>query len=390
MKKIFFGVIFIIFFIGCSNKNIDLEEYSHTIYTPINVPDACKAEYQKLLQPPKVAVLKFTNNSNFGVAKITNLNNSSNIGATLGISQFGIGAGAHQHSKRNIVNRVVDPKLDKAIISSFESVLTSIGSVQVYSREDLQKIINEQKLQQSGLFDDKTIVKLGKLIGVEYIITGSIDAISFDTTNYSPLAQLTSLLLLQTNTKTKNKLIGITGVNLAAKALSGTKIKTTMTFKIIDVKTGEILFSKQITKSSEIASTHPTYSQIIGAVKYNIINGLKTTKADLSQFFTPKGYILQVKANKDYDNVIAQINLGYKDGIKAGDTFKIYKLNTFINPITHKTMCDIYFMNTKLVISPNQLQAHRAWSKVKGDDIKKVKPGDIIEKIKPKKSFFSF
>ena len=385
MIKIIFTTIIAIFFIGCGNTtpNIDINNYSHTIYTPINIPSACQTEYKNLLNPPTVAIMKFTNNSNFGVAKITNVNHAYNASAQLGVTPFGIGAGAHKHDNKNIVNRVVDPKLDKAIISSFEAVLTSMGGIKVYAREDLKKIINEQKLQQSGLFDSNTLVKLGKLAGVKYIITGSIDAINFESSDYSSLAKLTSLILLQSNTKTKNKLLGVAGVNLASKALSGTKVSTTITFKILDVTTAQILFSKQITQSTTINNgKNPTYSQLIGAVKYDIIHSLKKVKPDLYKFFAPKGYILQVKADKHFDNAIAQINLGYKDGIKAGNIFKIYQFNSFIDPITHKTLCDTSFMDVNLIISKNQLQDHRAWGTLNGNDIKKVRPGNIIKRVK--------
>lgn len=46
----------------------------------------------------------------------------------------------------------------------------------VVSRNDLNKIIAEQKLQNSGLVDDKDIVKVGELIGAQAIISGHVSA----------------------------------------------------------------------------------------------------------------------------------------------------------------------------------------------------------------------
>jgi len=44
----------------------------------------------------------------------------------------------------------------------------------VVSRNDFNKIIAEQKLQNSGLVDDKDIVKVGALIGAQAIISGNV------------------------------------------------------------------------------------------------------------------------------------------------------------------------------------------------------------------------
>lgn len=44
----------------------------------------------------------------------------------------------------------------------------------VVSRSDFSKIIAEQKLQNSGLVDDKDIVKVGQLIGAQAIVSGNV------------------------------------------------------------------------------------------------------------------------------------------------------------------------------------------------------------------------
>jgi TolB-like protein len=44
----------------------------------------------------------------------------------------------------------------------------------VYERISLNKIIEEQKLEMSGIIDDKTIAAVGKMHGVEAIVTGSV------------------------------------------------------------------------------------------------------------------------------------------------------------------------------------------------------------------------
>jgi len=51
--------------------------------------------------------------------------------------------------------------------------LEEIGIFNIVDRERLNDIISEQSLQYSGLVDQKTAVRLGKLVASQYILTGS-------------------------------------------------------------------------------------------------------------------------------------------------------------------------------------------------------------------------
>jgi len=46
----------------------------------------------------------------------------------------------------------------------------------VISRDDLQKIIAQQKFQNSGLVDEKTAVKLGEIVGAQALISGRVSS----------------------------------------------------------------------------------------------------------------------------------------------------------------------------------------------------------------------
>jgi len=373
-------------FTGCGTQ-INLNQYSTRINTPINIPPACRNIYNSLLQPPKVAIMRFNNNSNFGVATISN--KSSNKRNYVGISFVSIGVSKHSNSSNT--KRVVDPKLDKAITSSLESMLASLGGVDVYSREDLYKVIKEQKLQQSGLFDENSLVKLGKLTGVRYIITGSIDGVIQEYKDYTSMAKLASAVTAHNSNKKHidKTLLKIYAMNISAQALSGMKITTMMTFKVIDIETGKILFSKSVKESKNIGNfKHPTYSQIIGAIKYDIIQGLQKIKPSFSQFFAPQGYILQVRTDKKHKNFIAQINLGSKDHIKPEQQFNVYQLSQIIDPVTRKATCDKSTMDVTLTISKNQLQAHRSWATADGNDAVNLRPGQIVKRKTLKNSIF--
>jgi len=52
------------------------------------------------------------------------------------------------------------------------------------SRDDIQRVLHEQKLQDSGLLDESTAVELGNLLGAQALITGSISDKSSSDSRY--------------------------------------------------------------------------------------------------------------------------------------------------------------------------------------------------------------
>ena len=56
--------------------------------------------------------------------------------------------------------------------------IVKLKKFKVIDRESLQKVLEEQKLQTSGVVDPETAKKLGKILGVEAIITGSLTNMS--------------------------------------------------------------------------------------------------------------------------------------------------------------------------------------------------------------------
>ena len=248
-----------------TNNNVRSNIINTTIKIfKIIVPNICKSQYNMLSSKPRVAVLRWSNNSNFAKARVSDKHSNNKGAAGLLVGSNGVGAGFVHTNNTNYTNRIVDPKLDKAITSVIEGMLAQMGVVSVYARSDLDKLIKEQKLEHSGLFDDSTITKLGKLSGVQYIITGSIDAVS---QKYRDYAAITGLLTSATKTKDDKTLLAKVALNIGAIAASGMTITTTMTFKVIDTTTGKIVFSKQLTQSTNIGSyPHPSYTQIIGAI----------------------------------------------------------------------------------------------------------------------------
>lgn len=102
------------------------------------------------------------------------------------------------------------------ITDRFTTELIAISKFDVVERGQLGKVIEEQKLSLSGLLDDKTRKELGNLLGVDALFLGSAETTS--TPYYVGGTELT-----------------------VAKA--GVYYHTTMSIRLVDIETGDILIS---------------------------------------------------------------------------------------------------------------------------------------------------
>ena len=105
--------------------------------------------------------------------------------------------------------------------------LVNSGRFDVYEREKLSTLMREQGLQASGVVDPETAAALGKLAGVHYILTGHIIDYGRETRNFSGYG-------VQTRTTIYRLKAGI---------------------KVMEVKTGKLLFSKNDGAEETVSET---------------------------------------------------------------------------------------------------------------------------------------
>ncbi|MCX7920134.1 MAG: CsgG/HfaB family protein, partial [bacterium] len=68
----------------------------------------------------------------------------------------------------------IDTTLGRGVAEILLSALTKSEKYQVVERQQLAKVLKEQKLQMTDLIDPKSAVEIGKILGVETIVAGSI------------------------------------------------------------------------------------------------------------------------------------------------------------------------------------------------------------------------
>lgn len=67
--------------------------------------------------------------------------------------------------------------VEKYITDALTEAVFNTGKVKIIERDNLEKIINEQKFQASGLVDESQAANIGNIAGVEYVCYGTIKEI---------------------------------------------------------------------------------------------------------------------------------------------------------------------------------------------------------------------
>jgi len=198
-----------------------------------------------------------------------------------------------------------------------DSTLSSRFSV--VERDKLALVMKEQGLGQSGAVDPQMQAKIGKILGVKFIVTGAVDKFSINTTRGG---------------------IGIIG---------GSKTTATVSINIrfIDTTTAErvVAFSAdgQIAKGGgHVGSANLSSSEQFGIASDAIMKASKDIVAKLAatdaltKLTTAQGSTGGIDARViRVDGQSAYINIGGQAGIKVGDAFEIFEPGqALIDPAT--------------------------------------------------------
>jgi|GEM_PF-1804069 curli biogenesis system outer membrane secretion channel CsgG len=146
----------------------------------------------------RIAVLNFENNANSVLSENEKL-------LRLLMNKKGI----DESKEREIIGR--------SVTDSFMVEIVKNPMFTVVERNQLESILNEQKISSSGLINKSDAAKIGKLLGVSAIIMGTINQYSLE--------------------KHKKGILGV-GVNTVL-------AKVAVNVRIVDASTGEILFASE-------------------------------------------------------------------------------------------------------------------------------------------------
>lgn len=155
-----------------------------------------------------------------------NMRIASTAVAIVALTFFAVVPGVHAQGKPRIAVMNLEnnsswawwgDKLGGAAADEMVTQLLKTGKFSVIERAQLQAILQEQQLGQSGLTNAATAAKVGQLLGAQLILTGSITQFSIERTQ-----------------------LGIRGIGGAL-----SKAESILDVRLVDTSTGEVLLAAQ-------------------------------------------------------------------------------------------------------------------------------------------------
>ncbi|MCX8083596.1 MAG: CsgG/HfaB family protein [Calditerrivibrio sp.] len=349
----------------------------------VQVPKICEAQYQG--KKYKVAVVDFANNTGYGDMKAVNTQiqgQSQTTTKSAGVAGVVVGPGAagvgyagvtqkdHKYSADiNTFYREIAPNLGQYAQSAVEDAIMKIGGVQVFTRQQVGKVLQEQGFQMN-MADPNTVTKFGKISGVDYIITGTVDLIK---------AHYVQRTKNDTNTGNVWVNLALAATKAAVDAATvGWNVNTEMTVQLIDASTGQLVLSKKV-KGRELAGEQPAFNPelVVNAAKKAFGESVDDIKPEFSDLFGAKAYINQLRGGKQ----VALVSLGKADGIQPGNKIEAYEFMEIQDFMTKKMNCQKTKIDVDIIVS-NQVDENSAWVKIEGkpENIKRLKVGTLVKR----------
>jgi len=226
----------------------------------------------------------------------------------------------------------INSELSKAATDLMINALIKTERFRVFERIKLDAILEEQDFQAySGRVDPSTAVKIGKMLGVDLIVTGSVTGILYQKSG---------------------------GIKLGPVSLKKSSASVTMTVRAINVTTGEIIFSevkKGTTSKSGVSIRVPvaggfglsseSVTDIFSAIE-DVCQQAATEFAVKAEFDTAtasslslEGYVVKVESTSSGEITQVYINLGKDSGIQVGNEIKIFQEGEVIlDPKTNEVL----------------------------------------------------
>jgi hypothetical protein len=351
----------------------------------IIIPSVCKSSYK--FDKPRVAVAQFLNNTSYGkmVASNTSYQGQSSTKrvsagvAGVVVAPGAVGVGHVGASKTDVTSsgqvdsymRDIAPKIGEYAQSVTENTVANIGGMTIFDRSSLESILSEHKFQMT-IADPDTAVRAGKLAGVQYIFTGTVDSIN---AKYVPPTK-------NSNDDSNNAWLNLAMAlgSTAANTQSGWVVNVELTVKMIDVETGQVVVNNKVNGREVAGGGQGLNPELIAeAAKKAMGEAIDDLKPTLSERFSPKGYIKQMRGNK----TLVLVNMGSDEGVKSGEKLEAFDFIEVGDPFTGTKTCNMTKIPVEITIS-DQIAQDQAWAKVEGSSeaILRLKNGTIIKRQK--------
>lgn len=257
----------------------------------------------------------------------------------------------------------------KATEDWFTDELVNTKKFRVMERQELTSILNEQSFQLSGVVDQLTAVKAGKLLGVQLVVFGNID-------------------FSQKESEVHTRGWDIGPLNIPRGGGRKRTSEGNLTVRLVNVQTGEIVHSTSETVSDssykfDIMGTgggskwdetkvRKVFQPAVTKIVHEIVAKVDDIKDSLGSVASAvQGKIVKVKAANVY------INLGKIDGVNIGDRYDVFRGDEIVDPDTGQVLGRDE-TNVGCITINKVLGDHLAIAKV--DSGSKLQESDVVKR----------
>ena len=184
---------------------------------------------------------------------------------------------AFENKSGNTEFGAIGEEVSDAIISKMLRDSNLMEYVEIISRDQINQIINEQKLSQSGIVEYEHTIDLGKILGVQEMITGKVSRIQVSnidevTKNESFKKRVTVDYEYYTDDNGKQKKRAIKGdVKAKAKIYKITRTANmSVSATLLDIESAKILYSNSIREEYKFEYEWATYTGDKRALSYQL------------------------------------------------------------------------------------------------------------------------
>ena len=239
--------------------------------------------------------------------------------------------------------------------------LVKSGNFRVIEREQLNKLLAEQDLGQSGIVTQQSAAQIGKVLGVEIAVFGAVTEFGYKR--------------------------GDTGVRLGGTKVGVGKQSAVagLDIRMVNTSTGEIITAENVRESKNALagsfskgrvnfSNQKSFDEsLVGKVTRQAVEKVVRLIDDGAVNIPWQAKVITMKGSQVY------INSGSADGVKVGETFTVYRVGeALIDPDTGLNLGSIDTEAGKIKVVDNSVGEGKAsiCTVVSGSDFKK---GDLVK-----------